>query len=136
MFTDVIATIIFIAVAAMLVFLVIHYMRKEAELGEMRKDLDRREAKLHEQRSDLERRTLEFKSDMANSQHCYITLMVDDPHGDAPDFPDDKTFKSMKSKMGYYVVPKFRDHIKAERFDGKIRYSLDLIATPCRKYHK
>lgn len=136
MFSDVIATIIFIAVAVMLVFLIIHYMRKEAEINEKLKDLICREKKLEEQRSDLDRRALELKSDMANSQHCYITLMVDDPHGNAPDFPDDKTFKSMKSKMGYYVVPKFRDHIKAERFDGKIRYSLDLIAAPCRKYHK
>lgn len=50
----------------------------------------------------------------------------------APEFPDTATYKKMKSQMGYYVVPKFRDYIirQHNKDNGKTIYTLDLYVAP------
>lgn len=69
---------------------------------------------------------------LAKQQHIYANVAVDDIDDTAPDFPDTATYKKMKSQMGYYVVPKFRDYIirHHNKDNGKTIYTLDLYVAP------
>ena len=69
---------------------------------------------------------------LAKQQHVYATVAGDDIDDTAPEFPDTATYKKMKSQMGYYVVPKFRDYIirQHNKDNGKTIYTLDLYVAP------
>ena len=50
--------------------------------------------------------------------------------GLGPVVPDNKTLKRLKSNVGYAVIAKMKDKIKAELGGGKTTYSITLLITP------
>ena len=98
-------------------------------------DVEQQEKGLQKRHNALDRWEHDLKEQMAlikQQQHVYATVAVDDPDNTAPEMPDTPTYKKMKSQMGYYVVPKFRDRIirRHDAGSGKTLYKLDLYVAP------
>ena len=101
-------------------------------------DIEQQEKGLQKRHNALDNWEHQIKAQvnlLKKQQHVYATVAVDDPDDTAPDFPDTVPFKKMKSQMGYYVVPKFRDHIIRSHKDGKTIYTLDLYVAPYNEQH-
>lgn len=112
---------------------IIRYMRKFVEVENKAADLAEQEKGIRRRHATLDRWSEELKAQAVRQnryKHVYANVIIDDPDGTAPDFPDTATYKKMKSNLGYKVVPAFRDYIKATHKDGKTKYSLDLYVSP------
>lgn len=135
---NIIMAVCLIVLMGVAVWLVIRYMRKGTEVELRAQDLERQKAGLQKRHNALDNWEHQIKAQvnlLKKQQHVYSTVAVDDPDDTAPDFPDTVPFKKMKSQMGYYVVPKFRDHIIRSHKDGKTIYTLDLYVAPYNEQH-
>lgn len=122
-----IAAIVCVVAAAANIYFAQRTRRNILEYRDKSAKLDKKEQTLIEQQFQS---TLQANLEKIKRIHVYANVAVDDPDDTAPDFPDKATYKKMKSKMGYYIVPKFRDHIVRAHKDGKTIYTLDLYVSP------
>lgn len=107
------------------------YAEKLADVEQQEKGLQKRHNALDRWEHDLKEQMTLIKK----QQHVYANVAIDDPDDTAPEFPDTATYKKMKSQMGYYVVPKFREHIVRAHKDGRTIYTLDLYVAPYNEQH-
>lgn len=108
-----------------------NYADKITDVEQQEKGLQKRHNALDRWEHDLKEQMLLVKQ----YQHVYSNVAIDDPDDTAPEFPDTATYKKMKSQMGYYVVPKFREHIVRAHKDGRTIYTLDLYVAPYNEQH-
>lgn len=129
----IIAAIVCVIVAAANLYFSREARKMIRSYSEKLADVEQQEKGLQKRHNDLDRWEHELKEQMAlikKQQHVYAAVAIDDPDDTAPKFPDTATYKKMKSQMGYYVVPKFREHIVRAHNDGRTIYTLDLYVAP------
>ena len=132
----IIMAICLIILMAAAVFIIIRYARLSSDVEKRMSILEANEKAVQVRSNALDQWAHQLDDQarlIKNCQHVYATVAVDDPDDTAPEFPDTATYKKMKSQMGYYVVPKFREHIVRVHKDGKTAYTLDLYVSPFRE---
>lgn len=129
----IIAAIVCVIVAAANLYFSREARKMIRSYSEKLADVEQQEKGLQKRHNALDRWEHDLKEQMAlikKQQHVYANVAIDDPDDTAPEFPDTATYKKMKSQMGYYVVPKFREHIVRAHKDGRTIYTLDLYVAP------
>ena len=133
---SIIMSVCLIILMAAAVFIVIRYSILSSNVEKRLSSLEANEKAVQVRTNALDQWAHQLDDQarlIKNCQHVYATVAVDDPDDTAPEFPDTATYKKMKSQMGYYVVPKFREHIVRVHKDGKTAYTLDLYVSPFRE---
>lgn len=129
----IIAAIVCVIVAAANIYFSAQARKTARNYADKLHDVEQQEHGLQKRHNALDNWEHQIKAQanlLKKQQHVYATVAVDDPDDTAPELPDTATYKRMKSQMGYYVVPKFRDHIVRSHKDGKTIYTLDLYVAP------
>lgn len=129
----IIAAIVCVIVAAANLYFSREVRKMIRSYSEKLADVEQQEKGLQKRHNALDNWEHQIKAQvklLSKQQHVYSTVAVDDPDDTAPDFPDTATYKKLKSQMGYYVVPKFREHIVRAHKDGRTIYTLDLYVAP------
>ena len=116
---NIILAVCLILLCGVAAFLIIRYMRKNHELNAL---FDKMESSLEE-----------LKDDSCDAMHVGYSVSTDKPFADAPDVPEKKVLKAMKSGMGYKAVSALKDYIKKVEKDGNARYELDVYVIPCEE---
>lgn len=135
----IIMAVCLIALLGVAIWLIVRYMRKTTEvelkaqsLASAEKETAKRKAALDKWCAELKDQKSALASEKeaweANKKHIYYNVVVNDPS--APDFPDTKAFKALKSGIGYRTASACKDYITVTRKDGKTIYSLDIYVAP------
>ena len=127
---NIIMAVCLIALMGVAAWLIVRYMRKETEVRFRGQELAQQEEGLKVRQQALDEFNEKLRAQVKQQTHVYATVAVDDPDNTAPAYPDTALYKKMKSQMGYYIVPRFREHIVREHKDGKTLYKLDLSVAP------
>ena len=134
----IIAAIVCVIVAAANLYFSREARKMIRSYSEKLADVEQQEKGLQKRHNALDNWEHQIKAQvklLSKQQHVYSTVAVDDPDDTCPDFPDTATYKKLKSQMGYYVVPKFREHIVRAHKDGRTIYTIDLYVAPYNEQH-